>query len=198
MAQPGGKRRPALGEHEHHRGKKRTDSPGMRGHDPQTQPAAEQRPTLAGSGKVARGLSEAPETRVATTGNSKKEKTTKYTQMGQSPKRIEVSEIEAEEVETLRACQIQAGQRGGAAPTEISERKGSQRDRAGEHGPLFATAEGSIARLDREEVVARSKPPRFLSLRRRFRLRPCPQKPKYAATDPKGLAASGRICFVPV
>ena len=158
MAQPGGKRRLALGEHEHCRGKKRTDSPGMGGHDPQTQPAAEQQPTLAGSGKVACGLSEAPETRVTIAGNSKKEKTTKYTRMGQSPKRNEVSEIEAEEAETQRACQLQAGQQGGAAPTEISEREGSQRDRAGEHGPLFATAEGSIARLDREEVVAQSKP----------------------------------------
>ena len=101
MAPPGGRRRLTLSEHEHHRGKKQTDSPGKRGHDPQTQPTAEQQPTLAGSGKVAHRLSEAPETRVAIAGNSRKErKTTKYTQVGWNPKRNKVSEIDAEEAET--------------------------------------------------------------------------------------------------
>ena len=88
----------------------------MRGHDPQTQPAAEQQPTLAGSGRVARGLSEAPETRVAIAGNSKEEISTKYTCMGQSPKRIEVSEMEAGGgAETPRACQLRAGWWGGSS-----------------------------------------------------------------------------------
>ena len=168
----------------------------MRGHDPQTQPAAEQQPTSAGSGKVARGLSKALETRIAITGNSKKEKTTKYTWMGQSPERNKVSEIEAEEVETLRACQPQAGQWGGAVPTEISECEGSQRDWAGEQGPLFATAEGSIAWLDCEEVVARSKPSKFLSPWRRFHLRSASPKAKCASLDHRGLRASGHTCFV--
>ena len=115
MAQPGGKRQPTLGDHEHHRGKKRTDSPGMRGHDPQTWPTAEQWPTLAGSGRVACRLSEAPETRVTIAGNSRKEIATKYTCMGQSPKQTKVSETEAEGVETLRACQLWVGQWGGSS-----------------------------------------------------------------------------------
>ena len=74
MAQPGGKCQPALSEHEHHRGKKGTDSPGVRGHNPQTWPTAEQQPTLAGSGKAACRLSEVPETHVTITGNSRKKK----------------------------------------------------------------------------------------------------------------------------
>ena len=87
MAQPGGKRRPVLSEHEHCRGKKWTDSPGMRGHDPQTRPTAEQQPTLAGSGKVARKLSEAPDTRVTIAGNSRKErKNYKIYTSGMEPK----------------------------------------------------------------------------------------------------------------
>ena len=102
-----------LGDHKHCRGKKRTDSPGMRGHDPQTQPTAEQQPTLAGSGRVARRLSEAPVTRVAIVGNSRKEIATKYTCMGQSLRRIEVSETEAEGAEMPRACQLWAGRWGG-------------------------------------------------------------------------------------
>ena len=47
---------------------------------------------------------------------------------------------------------------GGAAPTEIPEREGSQGDQAGEHGPHLATAKASIAWLDHEEVVVWSKP----------------------------------------
>ena len=58
------------------------------------------------------------------------------------PKRIEVSEIDAEEVETPRACQLQAAQQGGAVPMEIPEREGSQGDQAGEHEPHLATARG--------------------------------------------------------
>ena len=112
----------------------------MRGHDPQTRPTAEQQPTLAGSGRVAHRLSEAPETRVAIAGNNRKEIATKYTCVGQSPKRIKVSETEAEGAEAPGVCQLQAGQQGGAAPTEIPERDGSQGDWAGEHGPHLATA----------------------------------------------------------
>ena len=44
----------------------------------------------------------------------------------------------------------------------------------------------------------RVQAPGFLSPRKRSHLRPCPQRSKYAATDPKGPAASGRTCFVPV
>ena len=39
--------------------------------------------------------------------------------------------------------------------------------------------------------------PGFLSLRTQFHLRPCPQKPRCVATDPRDLKVYGRICSVP-
>ena len=140
MAQPGGKCQPTLGEHKHHRGRKGTDSPGMRGHDPQTRPTAEQQPTLAGSGKVARRLSKAPETCVAIVGNGRKKKLQNIQEGDRSRDEMRLAKLMQRRQRRWEPANYRWDSGGGAAPTEIPERKGSQGDRAGEHGPHLATA----------------------------------------------------------
>ena len=197
MAQPGGERRPALGDHEHRGGRKRTVSPGEGGHDPRTRPTVRQRPTeeqtregwLADSARHQGGMSPSRETAAVD-----------YEEyMG-----MQERQVVRTGVSMLMLSTEQRGKRQvpGAEQLGVSARKQdlsakALRRRKRVCRPHLATGVPALPGLTNVEVVVGSKPSRFLSPRRRFHLRPASPMAKSAATDRKGWRASGHTCFVP-
>ena len=197
MAQPGGKRRPALGEHEHRRGMKGTDSPGMRGHDPQTRPTASS------------GLPWQPQERwLADSARHQKHASPSRATAGKK-KLQNIHEWYGNQNESRSAKSMRRRWRRREPANYGWRSRGEQRPRKSlsakaprETGLVsmnhtWLLCEGSIAWLDHEEVVVWSKPSRFLSLRKRCHWQPVSPKAKYAATDRKGSRAPGHTCFVP-